>query len=120
MQQGVGPNPPKKGGFLEGSNPAPWERAINSDSACITRQNAINVPFSLHTHTKMAKEEALLDSGAMHNFIDKRMAKRLGIGTKKLENPRKIRNVDGTDNQAGELTKYTDLKTIVDKDIEVL
>jgi hypothetical protein len=75
----------------------------------ITKRNAIHVPFSLRSNAKKAEEHALLDSGATHNFMDSRMAKRLGIGTKALTRPRSIINVDGTGNQAGTLTRYTDL-----------
>ena len=75
----------------------------------ITRKSAIHVPFTLHTNAKTAEERALLDSGATHNFIDKRMAKRLGIGTRPLTKPRSIINVDGTGNREGTLTKYADL-----------
>jgi predicted aspartyl protease len=76
----------------------------------ITRKNAIHVPFSLTTSVRMAEEEALLDSGATHNFMDRCMAKRLGLGTQLLPTPRKVRNADGTNNQAGTLTRYTDLQ----------
>jgi predicted aspartyl protease len=75
----------------------------------VTRRSAIHVPFTLHTNAKTAEERALLDSGATHNFIDKRMAKRLGIGTKPLAKPRSIINVDGTGNREGTLTRYADL-----------
>jgi predicted aspartyl protease len=72
----------------------------------IDRKDSINVPFSVITNKKTAEqEEALLDSGATHNFMDKRMAKRLGIGTKDLGASRAIRNVDGTPNVGGELTR---------------
>ena len=64
----------------------------------ITRKSAIHVPFTLHTNAKMAEECALLDSGTTHNFIDKQMAKRIGIGIKLLARPRSIINVDGTGN----------------------
>jgi hypothetical protein len=75
----------------------------------VTRRNAIHVPFSLCSNAKKVEECALLDSGATHNFMDSRMAKRLRIGTRALARPRSIINVDGTGNQAGTLTKYTDL-----------
>ena len=86
-----------------------WARAISTDCMYITRRSAIHVPFTLHTNAKMAEECALLDSGATHNFIDKRMVKRLGIGTKPLLTPRSIINVDRTGNREGMLTKYADL-----------
>ena len=57
----------------------------------------------------MAEKYALLNSRATHNFIDKRMAKKLGIGTRPLTKPRSIINVDGTRNQEGTLTKYANL-----------
>jgi predicted aspartyl protease len=44
---------------------------------------------------------ALVDSGATKNFMDHSMIKRLGIGTRKLPVPRRIFNVDGTENIAG-------------------
>jgi predicted aspartyl protease len=75
----------------------------------ITKRNAIHVPFSLCSNAKKVEERTLLDSGTTHNFMDSRMAKRLGIGTKALARPRSIINVDGTGNQAGTLTRYTDL-----------
>jgi hypothetical protein len=48
----------------------------------------------------------LLDSGATHNFIDIRTIIRLGIGTRKLKNPRTVTNVDGTTNRAGQINRY--------------
>ena len=45
----------------------------------------------------------------MDNFIDPRLITWLGLGTRDLERPRKIWNIDGTNNQAGMLTKYVDL-----------
>ena len=77
----------------------------------ISKKNAIHVPFSLTTRSKTAdNEEALLDSGATHNFIDKQMAKRLGIGSHLLESPRMIRNANGTTNASGPLNRFTDLE----------
>jgi hypothetical protein len=90
---------------LKHSNPLAWTRAVNTDYMYIDRKDSINVPFSIITNKKTAEqEEALLDSSATHNFMDKRMAKRLGIGTKDLGVLRAIRNVDGTPNIGGELT----------------
>src|ERR1700744_1530958 len=112
MRGGPGPDPTLRGGFLGSSSPAAWARAIDTESMYIVRKQAIHVPFTVSTLAKTAEEEALLDSGATHNFLDKRMVRRLGLGTKTLAKPRPIKNVDGTGNQGGALTKYTDLKVI--------
>ncbi len=46
-------------------------------------------------------KKALLDSGAMDNFIDHRTTECLGIHMEPLKQPIKLTNVDGTTNQAG-------------------
>ena len=46
-------------------------------------------------------EKALLDSGAMENFLDHHTIKRLRIPTQPLEQPIRLTNVDRTTNQAG-------------------
>jgi len=71
-----------------------WMRAVKTDHMYSTERNTIYVPFTLEMRAKKAKERALLDSGATHNFMDRRMVKRLGLGMKKLWIPRTIRNVD--------------------------
>jgi len=48
--------------------------------------------------------KALLDSGAMRMFIDKRMAARHGFKLQKLEKPIMVRNMDGTNNSGGAIT----------------
>ena len=102
-----------------GSNPTAWVRAMNINRIYITRKNVIHVPFFLQTRAKMAEEKALLGSGATHNFIDKQMVKRLGLGAKELKIPRTVINVDGTANQGGTLTRYTDLKVSLENITEV-
>ena len=54
----------------------------------------------------MAEEYALLDSGATENFMDERMVQRLGIGRRAMKVPRRVFNVDGTENKCGTLTHY--------------
>jgi predicted aspartyl protease len=58
----------------------------------------------------MADKQILVDSGATDNFIDPRLVKRLGLGTRELPQPRKIWNIDGTNNRAGMLTHLPDLE----------
>jgi predicted aspartyl protease len=72
-------------------------RACNSpDSVYVARQKCIHVSLLLHAGTKRAIKKALLDTGATENFIHPRVMKQLGIKTKKLARPRKVKNVDGT------------------------
>jgi hypothetical protein len=53
----------------------------------ISEKSSINVPFSFVCAWGVAKENALLDSGAMENFINERMVKRLGIGLRQMKEP---------------------------------
>jgi len=48
--------------------------------------------------------KALLDSGAIGMFMDKRMAARYGFKLQKLERPIMVRNVDGINNSRGAIT----------------
>jgi hypothetical protein len=57
----------------------------------------------IHLKSKRAKAIALLDSGAMENFINLEYAKYLQLLIQRLKEPRKLYNVDGTPNQSGEL-----------------
>jgi hypothetical protein len=50
-----------------------------------------------------------VDSGATENFMNLTYAKWLRLPLKRMSQPRKLFNVDGTENKAGELLYYTDL-----------
>jgi hypothetical protein len=65
----------------------------------------------LHSKSKRAKTIALLDSGATENFMSLNYAKYLHLPIKNLREPRKLFNVDGTPNKAGDLRYYVDLAT---------
>ena len=58
----------------------------------------------------MAEREVLIDSGATDNFISPQLLKRLRISTLPVKLPICIWNVDGTHNQGGAITHYTDLE----------
>ena len=73
------------------------------------QKDSITINISVYMWHKMANIRALLDSGATHNFIDRRTVKQLGLGTCHLTQPRQVRNVDGTENQEGAITQYCDL-----------
>jgi len=65
----------------------------------------------MHSRSKRADTIALLDSGATENFMSLQYAKYLHLPIKVLKEPRKLFNVDGTQNRAGDLKYYTDLTT---------
>jgi hypothetical protein len=66
--------------------------------------------FEFSTVRQVAEEQALLDSGASENLIDKETWKTLRIGAFVLPKPITIYNVDGTENKQGKITKYCWLK----------
>ena len=64
----------------------------------------------IHSIAKRAEITALVDSGATENFMNLTYAKWLRLPIKRLPNPRKLFNVNGTENKAGELLFYMDLQ----------
>jgi len=70
----------------------------------------MTVCFFIHSVMKWAEAIALVDSGATENFMNLQYAKWLKLPIKKLPVPRKLFNVDGTENKTGELQWYTDLE----------
>jgi gag-polyprotein putative aspartyl protease len=64
----------------------------------------------VHSIVKRAEITTLVDSGATENFISLTYAKWLKLPIKTLATPRKLFNVDGMENKAGELRFYTDLQ----------
>src|SRR5260370_10682032 len=67
----------------------------------------MTVRFFVHSITKRAEAIALLDSGATENFMNLSYAKWLKLPIKQLPKPRKLFNVDGSENRSGELQYYT-------------
>jgi hypothetical protein len=82
---------------------------MRANNVSSTSKQTIYAPLCLETARHSTEEKGLLDSGASHNFIDIRTAIRLGLGTKKLKQSRKVTNVDGTTNRSGEISKYANL-----------
>jgi hypothetical protein len=77
----------------------------------ITRRKALNIPILFSNKDGMVASKALIDSGATENFLDRRAVKWLGIGRICLGQTKKVCNVDGTLNQAGEITHFCILKS---------
>jgi len=63
----------------------------------------------IHSAAKRAETISLLNSGATENFLNLEYAKWLHLPIKRMPHPRKLFNVDGTENKAGQLQYYTDL-----------
>ena len=69
----------------------------------------MTVCIFIHSNSKRAETISLLDSGATENFLNLNYTKWLKLPIKRLPFPRKLFNVDGTENKAGQLQFYTDL-----------
>ncbi len=69
----------------------------------------MTVHIFIHSNAKRAETISLLDSGATKNFLSLDYAKWLSLPIKRLPFARKLFNVDGTENKAGQLQFYTDL-----------
>ena len=70
----------------------------------------MHVPVLIRTRYFMADKKALVDSGAMDNFIHPAFAKRLGLTMTPLEKPKRIYNIDNTSNKLGSITHSLELK----------
>jgi hypothetical protein len=64
----------------------------------------------IHLKSKRAETIALLDSGAMENFMNLQYTKYLQLPIQCLKEPRKLYNVDRSPNRSGELQYFTDLQ----------
>ncbi len=74
-------------------------------SVYVSRNHAIKTPVTIQTSQERVTKKALLDSGATESFIHPWLAKKLALITYQLEKPRQVRNVDGTSNWLGKVTK---------------
>jgi len=69
----------------------------------------MRIPVLFKSAHATAERQVLIDSGATDNFICSSLLKRLQISTRDVTHPIRIWNVDGTHNQDGAITQYTDL-----------
>jgi hypothetical protein len=76
----------------------------------ISNRKSMTVRTFIHSKSKRAKAVALLDSGATENFMNLQYAKYLRLPIKRLKEPHKLYNVDGTPNRSGELQYFTNLQ----------
>ena len=80
----------------------------------------MQIPVLFKSAHAIAKREVLADSGTTNNFINTQLLKRLQISYLPIEKPIKIWNIDGTLNQDGNITHYTDLQVRMGKETYVL
>jgi len=78
----------------------------------IKQVNTINLLIPVHTAHATAEQTALLDSGAMENFISFCTWKQIGIGRQELNEPITVQNVNGTENKRGKITHYCWLRVL--------
>ena len=69
----------------------------------------MRIPVSVCTSYKTADIKALVDLGAMDNFIHPMFVQWMGLGARPLERPQKIWNVGNLENKAGCITHYITL-----------
>src|SRR5712672_1848800 len=96
-------------GFLKGPKLAAIVRTLRLRKLYISRFTSVMMPFDLYSQKGRQEERALVDSGATANFIDYKTVKRLGLGSKKLDQMRTVKNIDGTLNVAGNITHACNL-----------
>ena len=70
----------------------------------------MTIRFFIHSVVKRAEAVALLDSRATENFMNLSYARWLKLPIKELAQPRKLFNVDNTENISGKLKYYMDLQ----------
>jgi hypothetical protein len=78
----------------------------------------MRIPISIcssSSEKKNAEANALIDSGAAGYFIDWGFIRKHSITTRSIDNPILVRNVDGTPNKTGSITKACDLRFQVEK-----
>ena len=76
------------------------------------KENRLDLLIEVHSFKGTAEEKALVNSGAMENFINYETVKHLQLGIKKLDKPILICNIDGTNNLAGHIMHYLELLII--------
>src|SRR6266702_7512195 len=98
-------------GFSRRLNPSAWVRAIHQLNSVIvtTRFQSMQIPVSVRTSCAMANLKGLVDLGATDCFMSPAFIKRMKLGTRPLQKPQKIWNIDNTENRDGLITHYVDL-----------
>ena len=91
-----------------------WEKRIplrTTIAGLNPSPRSLIIPIELETTdtTSRLTVQALIDSGATGTFIDKDFVHERGINTRTLSQPIAVFNVDGSANEAGEISEVVDL-----------
>ena len=100
-----------KEGLYSGPQLAILARTLHLQTMFIFQENRLEIPVQFHSFKGTKEQWALVDSGAMENFMDPSTIKQLRLGTKKLTQPIPVKNIDGTNNWAGHIMEF--LKLII-------
>ncbi len=73
------------------SGPLAWIRALFLNNVFVPRLRALQIQASFVSEQfEHAKAEALIDSGAMHNFISPSLAKSMSLSLSQMKTPHTI------------------------------
>jgi len=91
-----------------------WEKRLSkwlSVNILNTHGMSIILPIEVSTTdtSKMHSVKALLDSRATGNFIDQDFIQTKGINTQSISRPIPVYNVDGSPNEAGQISEVVDV-----------
>jgi len=95
-------------GILEGQEFTQTIWKLGIKTMYIPKRRALKFKCEV-TVDQSNKQAMLLDSGATDNFVDYHVAKKLGLQKHKMPQSRRVLNIDGTKNQAGEIMHYVAL-----------
>jgi len=91
-----------------------WEKRLPKQLSVNTldaRGTSIILPIEVSTTdtSEVHSVKALLDSGATGNFIDRDFVWTKGINTRSISRPIPVYNVDGSPNEAGQISEVVDV-----------
>ena len=87
-----------------------WRKRSDAEGIYLSIRKSMQLHVFIHLTHKQDEVAALLDSGAMENFIQESYAQQLELPVKCLPYTWPVYNVDGTLNKNGHIHSYTDLE----------
>ena len=77
---------------------------------------SMKVLIMIKTSYNTAEVPSLVDSGATDNFIHPQTIRQLRLGMSLLDRPKRLFNVNNTQNKAGSVTRYVDLSVTTNQE----